>query len=369
MTAVPIAAQRLFTNAKAGADLPGALRLRRGLALFAAAYAIALTFVSLASGDIPKWGCVLMLGGAAALWSNRGGAFIRDWLPVILGLYAYSLAGSFAHALKLDVHYLPPMQADELLFFGHLPTVELQKWLYHGETGLIEVFAVIAYASHFFGLALLGLYAWWRQRRDAFLALMFGILGVSLLGDITFVLAPTAPPWMAAEQGHIPEIHHLLKISLYDLGLSQAGDLVGDPTKYNTVAAVPSLHAAYPIVCLLVTIRYGLPRWTTVLAALQFVAVLFAIVYMGDHYVSDAIAGVAYALVASLLVEKALGRRRSRRSRPRAARVRALAGEESGQALIEYALIVSLVSIVSAAILSQIGGQVTSLIAPLIGSF
>lgn len=367
MTAIPVAAQRFFTNARAGSDLPGALRLRRGLAVVSATYAIVLTAASLASGEIPKWGYALILGGAAALWFNRGGAFIRDWLPVILGLYAYSLAGSFAHTLKLDVHYLPQMQADELLFFGHLPTLQLQEWLYDGTTGPIEVFAVLAYVSHFFGPVLLGLYAWWNQRRDAFVALMFGILGVSLLGDIVFVLAPTAPPWMAAEQGHIPEVHHLLKTTLYDLNLAQAADLVGDSSKYNTVAAMPSLHAAWPIVSLLVAVRYGLPRWITVLAAFQFAAVVFSIVYTGDHYVSDAIAGVALAFVASLLVERALGRRRNRRNA--IPWLRALARDEQGQALIEYALIISLVSIVSVVVLSEIGGKVASLLEPVTGGF
>jgi hypothetical protein len=135
---------------------------------------------------------------------------------------------------------------------------------------------------------------------------MFGLLAVTVLGEMTFVLAPTAPPWLAAQHGLIPPVDHVAKQGLYDLHLTKLAVREGNPQSYNIVAAMPSLHAGFPIVSLLVAIRYGLGRWVRALLALQFVAVVFAIVYMGEHYVVDALVGVAYALVASYVVDRAL---------------------------------------------------------------
>ena len=73
--------------------------------------------------------------------------------------------------------------------------------------------------------------------------------------------------------------------------------LEGDATKYDVTAAVPSLHAAFPFVCLLVAWRARLPRVVVALLTANLSAVLFAIVYMGEHYVVDAVAGLTYAVL------------------------------------------------------------------------
>jgi hypothetical protein len=54
------------------------------------------------------------------------------------------------------------------------------------------------YLSHFVVPGLLASLIWLYWPGRGFGDLLFGILLVSLLGEITFFLAPTAPPWMAA---------------------------------------------------------------------------------------------------------------------------------------------------------------------------
>jgi membrane-associated phospholipid phosphatase len=68
----------------------------------------------------------------------------------------------------------------------------------------------------------------------------------------------------------------------------------------NLVAAVPSLHAAYP---LLMTLFVGakLPKLVPLLTV-YVLAVWMAIVYLGEHYVFDIVTGVIYAVLAYLLV-------------------------------------------------------------------
>jgi PAP2 superfamily protein len=370
LTAVAGRLQRARTRAADTAELPGAVRVRRALALLFATYAVILTATTVSHGDFPSAVSLLIVMGAAALWVNRGGAFLRDWLPVLLGLLAYAGAGQFASKLDFQVHYMPQIDMDRAIGFGHLPTVELQHLLYRGGTGALEVFAAVMYVSHFFVPILFGFYVWWRGRRDAFTELMFGLLAVSVLAEITFVLAPTAPPWMAADHGLIPPVHHVFKQTLADLHLGKASAFVGNPKSYNTVAAMPSLHAAWPVVCMLVARRYKLPRWVLVALALQFTGVLFSIVYMGDHYVSDAVVGAIYALAASWFVAAVLRRKVGSRKRAWTRRApRTSLAAQDGQALFEYALILSLVSITAVALLQVIGADTLSLLISVATSF
>jgi Flp pilus assembly pilin Flp len=369
-TAAAGTVRRARARAADSAELPGAARVRRALALLFAAYAVILTVTAVSHGDFPSAVSMLILMGAAALWANRGGAFLRDWVPVLLGLLAYAGAGQFASKLDFRVHYLPQIDMDRLIGFGHLPTVELQHVFYRGGTGALEVCAAVMYVSHFFMPIVFGFYVWWRGRKDAFTELMFGLLAVSVLAEITFVLAPTAPPWMAADHGLIPPVHHVFKQTLADLHLGQASAFVGNPKSYNTVAAMPSLHAAWPVVCMLVARRYKLPRWVLAALALQFTGVLFSIVYMGDHYVSDAVIGAIYALAAGWLVSALRGctawfdKRGWRRPGPRT-----VLAAQDGQAVFEYALILSLVSIAAVTLLQLIGADTLGLLASVATGF
>ena len=361
----------------------GALRMRRALATLFLLYSLVFAVRALASGGLPSIGQGLAFMMALALYVNRGGRFVRDWAPVLLGLYGYVITAGLAERLKLPIHYLPQIDADKVLGFGTLPTIWLQHHLYNGTTGPLEVFSLAMYASHFFAPLGLAFLLWWSGRREGFTVLLFGILTVSVLGEITFVLAPTAPPWLAAQHGLIPPVQHIFKQTLLDLHLTAVAAVDGDSSKYNIVAAVPSLHVAWPIIGLLVIRSFRLPRWAFLLQAGQLVGVVFAIVYMGEHYVIDAVAGAAYALVAFKIVQLTLGQKSAgsgilmrvlSRVRKRAAPGRAprsqvpLAGEE-GQALLEYAMILFFVSVSAIAILGLMGASITSLLSAATSAF
>lgn len=302
----------------------GAARVRRGIAFLLAAYALLLAAQSIADGDLPEPSQLFLAMLAGALATNRIAAFVRDWGLVLAAVFAYALAGRFASGLDFTVHYLPQLRADEVLGLGTVPTVWLQEHLYAGRTGPLELVSMALYLSHFLAPLLLGYYMWLRRKSRGFAELMFGLLAVSILAEITFVLAPTAPPWLAAQEGLLPPVHHILKQGLFDLGLDTLAQLKGDPRSYNIVAAVPSMHAAFPLVALLVALRHRLPRWVLGLQAFQVVGVLFAIVYTGEHYVVDALAGYVYATAAWFVVSRALaaaahGRRANRDRKSRTA--------------------------------------------------
>jgi membrane-associated phospholipid phosphatase len=64
----------------------------------------------------------------------------------------------------------------------------------------------------------------------------------------------------------------------------------------NVFAAMPSLHAAYPLTVLYFGMKYRLGWRKNILFALIMVGIWFAAVYSGHHYVLDILAGIACGL-------------------------------------------------------------------------
>jgi hypothetical protein len=291
----------------------GGARVRKGLAVLIGCYAVVYLAQAATHGQLVSPVGLLMLMIAAAIWANRSGRFIRDWAPVLVGLLTYGLTIAAVPSFGLSVHYWPQIDADRILGFGTLPTIWLQEHLYRGTTGPLEVFSVAMYVSHFIAPLLLafGIWALWQGR--GFGDLLFGLLTVSILATITFLIAPTAPPWLASEHGLIPTVHPIIKNALFDLDLNALALKKGDSSSYNVVAAVPSLHVAWPVICLLVIRKYRLPRPVFFAQLALTIGVVFAIVYTGEHYLVDALIGALYAVVAWWLVQWAMGATRRRR--------------------------------------------------------
>jgi|RhiMethySRZTD1v2_1073278.scaffolds.fasta_scaffold06780_11 PAP2 superfamily protein len=300
-------------GAEASQTAAGA-RVRKGIALLVGCYAVAYVVQGALHGSLVSPVGLIMLMIAFALYTNRGGRFMRDWVPVLVGLVAYAVTMAAVPSFGLQVHYLPQIDADRVLGFGTLPTTWLQEQLYNGHTGPLEVFSVAMYVSHFIAPLVLAfaIWAFWQNR--GFSDLLFGLLAVSILANITFLLAPTAPPWLASEHGLIPDVQPIIKNALIDLDLNALALHKGDASRYNVVAAVPSLHVAWPVVCLLVIRKHRLPMPLFAAQAALTLGVVFAIVYTGEHYLVDAILGAVYALAAWWLLQWAVGARR--RARP-----------------------------------------------------
>jgi len=250
------------------------------------------------------------------LFTNRVGSSIRYFLPIALAIYAYGAASSYAGELKLGVHYKPQLEIDRALTLGNgLPTVWLQQHLYHGRTGPLEAIAVLAYAGHFLVPFLLVAAFIITRKSQSIPLLVFALMTASILGDLVFVVAPTAPPWLAEQQGYITGVHHILKQSLANLHMSTLAAVEGDASKYDITAAMPSLHTAFAVLAFLVARRARMSRFALGLLVLNAVAVVFSIVYTGEHYVSDALAGALLAL-ASWRIVLALSSRSMRNAPP-----------------------------------------------------
>jgi len=252
----------------------------------------------------------VLLGALAVSLGDIGGwlrGVVVDWLPFFLVMTAYDLARGGADGWLAPTHFLPQADVDVWLFGGTAPTVWLQAHLHDpGRVQWFEVAAFLVYVSHFFVTPLVAAVLWlrdrWRFRRfAASLALL------TLLGCITFVVFPAAPPWMASEQGLIPPTSRLIPQLWTWIGVGAEQGLVGTGYRYaNDVAAVPSLHAA---LALLVTMSVWPRRWSArLLVGAYPLAMALAIVYTGEHYVADVLLGWIYA-VASFAAIRWIARR------------------------------------------------------------
>lgn len=233
---------------------------------------------------------------------GRSKQFILDWsVPVVL-LLSYDYLRGLVPKLTQQAHIFPMINFDKAVF-GIIPTNSLQSMFFlNGTIHWYDYLAVIFYMSHFV-VPMVTAFIFWLKSREDFKSYSLALLLLSYAAFITYIVFPAMPPWMAAQQGFIPAITKVMDQVF--VNLPQPVDL---PSVYryvgvNLVAAVPSLHAAYPLLTLLFMLRKYKVKGLLFLP--YVLGVWFSIVYLGEHYVFDIVVGVFYALVVFSLVIKA----------------------------------------------------------------
>jgi len=219
---------------------------------------------------------------------------LRGWAPFVLLLLAYELMRDLASSLGLPAHDLARL--DRTLFDGYQPTLVLQAAVGRlSDADLFEDLGSLVYAVHF--LLPMAVGAWlWVKDRDAFRS--FGLTLVVLCGlaFVTYVVAPTAPPWLAQPAS----VRHLIDDAIQRSGVPASVVWLYSHHDYNLYAAFPSLHAGFPVVAAAAAWRQS--RRVGALLWVWAVIVWVAVVYLGEHYVADVIGGVAYATIAIVIV-------------------------------------------------------------------
>jgi membrane-associated phospholipid phosphatase len=261
---------------------------------------ILLALLALSVGDLRRWA--------------RG--VVLDWLPLMAALLLYDLSEGVRQLVGIRPHVLPQLDADRLLGGPTVPTVALQRALYvRGHPHWYDYATFAVYLSHFF-VTLLVAVALWRFAHHRFGRFRTLVVALATAGFVTYVLFPAVPPWLAAYHDYLPPVARTVGEMWQHVGLSPASALFETQTAfYNEVAALPSLHAAYPILLLL--FFWGAGIWVRLGLAGYALAMAFTLVYTGEHYVSDILVGWAYAAVTFAAVTAAW--RMAQRGAPRPA--------------------------------------------------
>ena len=137
--------------------------------------------------------------------------------------------------------------------------------------------------------------------KNKYLFIKFSLvfLLVNIAGFVIYYLYPAAPPWYVNLYGF--DLH--LGVPGNRAGLARFDELTGIPIfesiynkNANVLAAMPSLHAAYPVIVLYYGIkaRLGKINW---LFLVFMLGIWFSAVYSGHHYIIDIIVGASVALI------------------------------------------------------------------------
>ncbi|HLZ69553.1 MAG TPA: phosphatase PAP2 family protein [Dehalococcoidia bacterium] len=279
--------------------LAGQERHKRILLAVQVLYALLLTSWLLFTHSWPAPDVIALFLLLFAFVAARGLSFLRDWSPFVLLLLGYAALTGIAPDLTGVVHVGFPIQADRWLFRGAEPNLWLQAHFFHpGQARWYDYAATVLYPMHFVTPLVLAFvfWMWWKPRYWRFVT---AYLLLCYAAFVTYLLYPMAPPWWAYRVGKLPPVH-LVLYEVHYAGLQNPIVLAMQFFKPNPVAAMPSLHAAVPVLIWL-TLWKTWPRWGW--AAIVYpLAMGLAVVYPGEHYVIDVIAGAAYAVVAFALV-------------------------------------------------------------------
>ena len=243
-------------------------------------------------------GTALAPVAAAVLWPRvRSRAAIICALQMYAYVYAYKLPNDDEEALAARVHFDYPIRADRLIGFGELPSVRLQRALHpDGDFHAYEKALVWAhwvwFATPHASLAYL-----YFQDRPRFARAAVLTYAVFDTGVIAYWLAPTAPPWYAAQQGRLSGSETSVRRLMVEYGERFWGRRWGALYSVfggNPLAAMPSLHFATSTMAAMLLsesdVQAGAVGWA-------YAGVLgFALVHLGEHYAVDLLGGLALTL-------------------------------------------------------------------------
>ncbi|WCB95447.1 hypothetical protein DSM104299_04192 [Baekduia alba] len=288
--------------------------------LVIAGYLVALVATTLVNGlplehaQLFFW---IVLGLAAVslrAWRSWG-RMLLEWTPLLALLIVYDYLRGAVSVSDAHAHITPQLDFDKWLGGGQVPTVWLQHHLYDpGHIHWYDVGIWLTYLSHFFTIWIVAAILW-KVAHDRFARYVSVIVTVTLMAFLTYWLYPAQPPWLAGDLGEIGAVDKIVPTVWGHFGVRTAADLfeTGDGL-VNLVAAMPSLHAAYPATLLLFFWRDG---WRYRIGfGLYTLAMGFSLVYGGEHFVADIVVGWAYAAIAFTAVALAgrlLARRRAAR--------------------------------------------------------
>ncbi|MFH0936901.1 MAG: phosphatase PAP2 family protein [Candidatus Daviesbacteria bacterium] len=241
---------------------------------------------------------VLLLG---SLLIRRTRSFLLDWIPFLFILISYDFLRGLAPILNTNVHYWELINADEFLF-GKVPSIILQNNFFHAQQlAWYDYLATIFDFLHFALLLAFG-YLLWLYHKGSFRQFVIGISLLSYAAWATFVIYPAAPPWMAAQKGYLPEVTKIMDSTLAAFPAAYEFPTIYHRMNPNPVAAMPSLHAAYPFLVLLFALSFF--KLKGIIFLPYVLGVWISLVYLGEHYVIDILAGVIYATIFFLVARK-----------------------------------------------------------------
>ncbi|MFU8802178.1 MAG: phosphatase PAP2 family protein [Bradymonadaceae bacterium] len=261
-----------------------------------------------------------MLGAGAGFWflSRTTRHFVLSFAPFLAFVWMYDLLRIFADSAQSRVTIAGVHKLELGLFgvegaAGILSPNELLSALHHV---VLDVLGGIWYASHVGVIIMLGVYLWWRSRREKaskaeeivyqvrLNRFMWGFFLLNVGMFLVNLLFPVAPPWYVEQYGYawpteliggdpggLARLDAFLGIEYFTAVYNQNAYVFG---------AMPSGHTAYAVWFAL-NIRRNTLR---PLGWLYALGMAFFAIYLSHHYLLDVIAGTMLATTVYLLIHR-----------------------------------------------------------------
>lgn len=222
---------------------------------------------------------------------------MRDWAVLVIIYMIYDYSRGTADQFGIGVNYTIPRNIDRFVFFGRDPNVWLQSWLLHNDVRWYDVAGSIIYMMHFV-LPVVPLAMLRMRNRSEWLRYVRRFSLTLYIAVASFIVFPTAPPWMAAEKGYTKPVYRITGRGWWELHLKTVSKTLDrGAAVLNSVAAMPSLHAG---MALLVTLWFTrrAPKWVRMVSMAYPLAMAFTLIYFGEHWAIDTMMGWVTVLVA-----------------------------------------------------------------------
>jgi membrane-associated phospholipid phosphatase len=212
--------------------------------------------------------------------------------------YSRGIADSIGFPLQVEM----PRNVDRFLFFGTDPNTWMQKQFLEDSIRWYDTLGSLVYFTHFLFPVAMSVYFWTRDRAQ-WLRYIRRFATVLFAGVATYVLLPTAPPWMASSERYPYQILEPLERTTgrgwSALGLDTVNGVILRGQQWaNPTAAIPSLHAAFALFMVVFIWSRVNHTWIRALLATFPIAMALSLVYFAEHYVIDVLAGWLYVAAA-----------------------------------------------------------------------
>ena len=222
---------------------------------------------------------------------------LRDWFVLVVIYMIYDYSRGSADDFGIGVNYTIPRNIDRFIFLGRDPNVWLQSWLLHDDVRWYDVGGSIIYMMHFV-LPVLPLALLRMRNREEWLRYVRRFSLTLYIAVASFIVFPTAPPWMAAEKGYTKPVYRITGRGWWELHLKTVSKTLDrGAAVLNAVAAMPSLHAGMALLVALWFTRHS-PRWVRIVPLAYPAAMAFTLIYFGEHWAIDTFMGWATVLLA-----------------------------------------------------------------------
>lgn len=228
------------------------------------------------------------------------GAFIIYWL-------IYDSMRVWPNYMVNPIHVLEPYQIEKNWFGisgANQQIITLNEYFAQHTNAFLDILTGLFYLGWVPVPLIFGIWLF-RNNKPLFIRFSYAFLFTNILGFIMYYLYPAAPPWYIELHGF--DIKHgtpgnaagLLNFDAF-FGINMFAGMY--QKNANVFAAIPSLHSAYPVVCLLYSRHLG-KWWLNLVFAIFVAGIWFAAVYSRHHYIIDVLAGGATALCGYWLFE------------------------------------------------------------------